>query len=293
MEQPLVAYVDSFIEALTHEKKYSANTRLAYRNDIMQFIAHLTTLRGTPPIASEVTLTQVEAYMAQVQSGAEAYAASTVARKVSAVKALFKFLAGQHVILTNPVEHLRAPQVKKHIPRTLSQAELERLIAAPGRADAKAVRNTAMLHVMYATGLRVTEIVNLTLSDLDLETGTLTCRREDARQRQVPLGQAWALMDEYIKAARPALAKTDTPDYLFINHRGAQLSRQGVWLIIKEAAVAAGLGKEVTPHTLRHSFAQNLVNAGEDLRRVQTLLGHVNLSTTQMYKSVSPKIEGQ
>jgi integrase/recombinase XerD len=280
-------YLHKFLEALAAHKGYSENTIAAYRNDIGQFTRFVRDRRGAPIEPTEVTPEIVEAYVQNLQHGPEGYAPSTVARKIAAVKSFFHFLTEEKVIPADPAAKLNSPKVKKHVPKTLSQAEIERLLAAPGRAGGpKGIRDRALLELLCATGMRVTEVVNLRLGDVDWDQGLVVCRGKGERQRRIPLGTAQAALNEYAEGARASLAKPDSPPVLFLNHRGQKLTRQGVWLILKEAAEAAGVGADVTPHTLRHSFARYLVGAGEDLRRVQELLGHANLSTTQVYRQV-------
>ncbi len=155
------------------------------------------------------------------------------------------------------------------------------------------MRDRALLELLCATGMRVTEVVNLQLEDVDWEQSIVICRSKGERQRRIPLGPALEPLREYVQNGRAALAKSASPAVLFLNHRGQKLTRQGVWLILKEAAEAAGVGVDVTPHTLRHSFAKYLVGSGEDLRRVQELLGHANLSTTQVYRQVHSSSEAE
>ncbi len=164
---------------------------------------------------------------------------------------------------------------------------MERLLAAPARTGgSKAMRDRALLELLYATGMRVTEVVNLRLDDVDWEAGLVNCPGKADRRRRIPLGAAFQTLAEYLERGRPNFARDDSPPMLFLNHRGQKLTRQGVWLILKESAEAAGLDGDVTPHTLRHSFAKHKLGQGEDLRRVQELLGHANLSTTQVYRQV-------
>ncbi len=278
-------YLGKFLEILAAQKGYSENTIAAYRNDIGQFSKFVRDRRGSLTEPGEVTPELVEAYVEHLQHGPDEYAPSTVARKIAAVKSFFHFLAERKIISADPAAKLNSPKVKKHTPRTLSQVEMERLLAAPGRAGGpKGMRDRALLELLCATGMRVTEVVNLQLEDVDWEQSIVICRSKGERQRRIPLGPALEPLREYVQNGRAALAKSDSPAVLFLNHRGQKLTRQGVWLILKEAAEAAGVGVDVTPHTLRHSFAKYLVGSGEDLRRVQELLGHANLSTTQVYR---------
>jgi integrase/recombinase XerD len=278
-------YLDQFLSTLAVEKRYSDNTISAYRNDLNQFWDFLKNKQVAISDASAVTPDIVQTYVDDLQRGSHVYAPSTVARKIAAVKSFFSSLLEQGIITTDPAARLTSPKVKKHIPKTLSPAEMERLLAAPGRGGgAKALRDRALLELLYATGMRVTEVVNLKLDDVDWAGGMVNCPGKADRRRRIPLSSAAEPVGEYLEHGRPNFARDEAPATLFLNHRGQKLTRQGVWLILKEAADAAGLDGDVTPHTLRHSFARHKLGAGEDLRRVQELLGHANLSTTQVYR---------
>ena len=285
-------YLDKFLAALASQKGYSDNTIAAYRNDIAQFSKFIRERRGMPTEPGEVSAELVEAYVENLQHGADEYAASTVARKIAAVKSFFHYLNEQKIVAADPAALLNSPKVKKAVPKTLTPGEIEKLLAVPSRmGDAKGARDLALLELLCATGLRVTEVVNLRLDDLDWEHGLVICRGEGDRDRKLPLSTATEPLRAYLNKARASLAKPTSPPTLFLNHRGQKLTRQGIWLIIKEAAQAAGLSGDVTPHTLRHSFARYLVSKGEDMRHVQELLGHANLSTTQVYRQVKPAQE--
>lgn len=286
-------YLQQFLSTLSTEKGYSDNTIAAYRNDLSQFSHFIQEQRGGLTDPGEVTPQLVQAYVEKIQQPNGGYAPSTVARKIAAVKSFFHFLAEQNLIAKDPALSLTSPKIKKSVPKTLTREEIERLLTAPRQsAGPKALRDSALLEVLCATGMRVTEVVNLRVDDVDWEQGEVICRGKGERQRRIPLGPARASLAEYVQTARPALADDHSPPILFLNHRGKKLTRQGVWLIIKEAAEAAGITAEVTPHTLRHSFAKYLVGSGADLRRVQELLGHANLSTTQVYRQAhTPEAE--
>ena len=278
-------HLDQFLSKLAVEKRYSDNTISAYKNDLGQFIGFLGSREGGLVDVSQVTSETVLAYVEDLQHGPNAYAPSTVARKIAAVKSFFHSLLEQKLITTDPAARLNSPKVKKHIPKTISQADMERLLAAPGHSGGpKSLRDRALLEVLYATGMRVTEVVNLYLSDVDWDKRTVSCTGKADKRRHIPLGPAGDPLTDYLQQGRPNFARDDSPAVLFLNHRGQKLTRQGVWLILKEAADMAGLDGVVTPHTLRHSFAKHKLGAGEDLRRVQELLGHANLSTTQVYR---------
>ncbi len=278
-------HLAEFLSTLAVEKRYSDNTISAYRNDLNQFWDFLRNRQGGATDANMVTPDILQAYVDDLQRGSNAYAPSTVARKIAAVKSFFSSLLEQGVIATDPAVRLTSPKVKKHIPKTLTPAEMERLLAAPARGGgAKALRDRALLELLYATGMRVTEVVNLKLEDVDWPTAMVSCPGKADRRRRIPLSNASEPLTDYLEHGRPNFARDDAPNTLFLNHRGQKLTRQGVWLILKEAADAAGLDGDVTPHTLRHSFARHKLRSGEDLRRVQELLGHANLSTTQVYR---------
>ncbi len=278
-------YLQQFLTGLSSEKGYSDNTIAAYRNDLRQFAHFLREYRGGAADPSKVTPEMVQAYVERIQQPEGGYAPSTVARKIAAVKSFFHSLTEQGLITSDPAAHLRSPKIQKSTPKTIGKEDLERLLAAPRSGNSpKHLRDSALLELLAATGMRVTEVVNLSLTDVDWEKAEVICRGKGGRTRRIPMGSARASLETYLQTARPALASEASPDIFFLNHRGRKLTRQGVWLIIKEAAEAAGIAMEVTPHTLRHSFAKSLVGTGESLRRVQELLGHANLSTTQVYK---------
>lgn len=284
-------HLTQFLSTLAVEKRYSDNTISAYKNDLGQFWEFLRARQGGVVELGGVGPELVEAYVEDLQRGPNEYAPSTVARKIAAVKSFFHSCVDQGLIAADPAARLNSPKVKKHIPKTLSQTDMERLLSAPGRnGGAKALRDRALLELLYATGMRVTEVVNLRLDDVDWDAGLVNCPGKSERRRSIPLGSAAEALGEYLQRGRPNFARDDSPTMLFLNHRGQKLTRQGVWLILKEAAEAAGLDGDVTPHTLRHSFARHKLGAGEDLRRVQELLGHANLSTTQVYRQVEASL---
>jgi integrase/recombinase XerD len=219
------------------------------------------------------------------------YASSTVARKVAAMKSFCHFLLRTDAISDDPAEELDSPKVKKQLPNTLSPAEVDRLLALPlrGEQTPKALRDGTLLEVLYATGMRVSEVAQVTLDDLDLEKGTVRCVGKGSKERVMPLyAEAVNAIRVYLEKGRPALLGGNTQERtLFLNPRGERLTRQGLWLIIKGYARELGLADRVTPHTLRHSFATHMLNGGAGLREVQKLLGHANISTTQVYTHIS------
>ena len=219
------------------------------------------------------------------------YASATVARKVAAMKSFCGFLLRTGIIEDNPAEELDSPKVKKQLPQTLTPEEVDRLLAQPAKAGEtpKALRDTALLEMLYATGMRVSEIASVTLDDVDLQAGTVRCVGKGSKERVMPLyAEATQSRADLPGEGRSRLLGHNKAERtLFLNPRGEQLTRQGLWLIIKGYARQLGLEDRVTPHTLRHSFATHMLNGGAGLREVQRLLGHANISTTQVYTHVS------
>jgi len=212
-----------------------------------------------------------------------------VARKVAAVKSFFDYMFNRGIMDNNPAALLESPKVKKHVPHTISHDDVERLLAAPKQYQtAQAIRDSALLEILYATGMRVTELVNLDVIDLNLGTRQLVCGANDKRRRIATLGiEVEKALYLYMEVGRPALVVRPSETALFLNHRGQRLTRQGLWLIIKRYVKEVGIAEQVTPHTLRHSFATHLLNTGAGLREVQRRLGHASLSTTQVYRQVT------
>jgi integrase/recombinase XerD len=224
-------------------------------------------------------------YIMVMKSGQE-YASSTVARKVAAIKSFFHYLADRGELQDDPTATLDSPKVRKRLPKAISQDDLERLLDEPTREQtAKAMRARALLEVLYATGLRVTELVSLNVDDVNLASATLrVIRSKDKRERIVPIhDRAIEPLQEYLERGRIQLLHHLEEPALFLNHRGDRLTRQGLWLIVKHYVREVGIREEVTPHTLRHTFAAHLIDKKADLEYVQEILGHANIATTQVY----------
>jgi len=281
--------INAFLEFLRVEKGYSNNTIAAYRNDLTQFGEHMLDEAGSDEVDwGEVNKEAIINYILDLKD--REYASSTVARKVAAIKSFFHFLASEDIVADDPTATLDSPKVKKRLPVTLSYEEVNRLLAAPGGSDTtKTLRDRALLELLYATGMRVTEIVSLDLEDINLASATVRVTRgKGGKERIIPIhARAVEALDAYLNKARLQLLKDASERALFLNHRGERLTRQGLWLIIKYYVREAGIAGEVTPHTLRHSFATHLLNGKADLRHVQELLGHANISTTQIYTHLS------
>ena len=281
----------AFLDYLNDEYGYSDNTVAAYKNDLSQFYTFLQ--RRYPEVNdwSDVDETLVSAYVEYMKE--QPYAASSVARKVAAMKSFFNYLAAGNLLPENPTEEIASPRVKKQPPKTLSEEDAARLLAAPAQnRSPKSLRDRALLHLLYATGMRVSELVALQVDDLDLGQRQLYCPGKDDESRLLPFDQETAaVLEDYLEHGRPHLLKDEKERALFLNHRGRQLTRQGLWLIIKAYARQAGLSDDVTPHTLRHSFAAHQVESGANLQRIQKLLGHANISTTQVYAQLGEEDE--
>lgn len=285
------ANIQDFLNHLTAEKGCSENTIAAYHNDLTQFCGFLMQQGqlGSEPGWSAVTRDHLVNYILFLKE--REYASATVARKVAAMKSFCHFLLRTGAIASNPAEELESPKVKKQLPQTLSPDEVDRLLARPGQGGPtpKGLRDTALLELLYATGMRVSEVASLTLDDLDLEAGTVRCMGKGSKERVMPLyAEAVAALQAYLERGRSVFLGGHSDERtLFLNPRGERLTRQGLWLIIKSYAREIDLADRVTPHTLRHSFATHMLNGGAGLREVQKLLGHANISTTQVYTHVS------
>lgn len=285
------AEILQFLDYLVAEKNYSNNTIAAYRNDLTQFAEFVATqiVGDAAPGWDQVDKNQIINYVLFLKE--RRYASSTIARKVAAIKSFFHYLRDEGIVADDPTLSLESPQVKKSLPKAISVEDIEKLLAEPAKGDSpKALRDTALLEVLYATGMRVTELVSLDVRDVDLQAGTILCSGKGDRERIVPIyDRALEVIDLYLKEGRPRLLAEENPEEpaLFLNHRGERLTRQGLWLIIKHYVEAVGIQEEVTPHTLRHSFATHMLHGGAKLRDVQKLLGHANISTTQIYTQVT------
>lgn len=283
--------ITTFLSYAQVERGLAPNTLAAYRQDLEKFAAFCQ--------EKKLVLTCVErGHVVDFLGGLyrKGLDSRSVARTLSAVRSFFRFLRQENVIRRDPTEHIESPRVWKRLPKFLTQEEVERLLAAPrlgpGQAsagrDPMRLRDQAMLEVLYATGLRVSELVHLIVSDVQLEAGYLRCLGKGNKERLVPLGRkATAALETYLRAARPRLAKRRPSAHLFLSQRGQAMTRQNFWRLLRAYARTAGLRAELTPHVLRHSFATHLLERGADLRAVQLLLGHADLSTTQIYTHVA------
>jgi integrase/recombinase XerD len=297
--------IERFLQVLESERGFSINTIFAYRNDLNQFLVYLRAEpgeSGDDPVANrqidemsglavitgwdELSDAHLTSYLLYLRG--RAYAASTVARKAAAIKSFCHFLLQEGHMRSDPAVKLASPKVDKYTPRSISRAEINRLLEQPGKGDAETadrpevVRDRAMLETLYATGMRVSELVALDYDDLNLKVGSLRAGPV-GRDRVIPLRErATQAVVHYVQSARPVL-DLRSEAALFLNHRGNRLTRQGFWLILKSYAQQAEISG-ITPHTLRHTFAAHRLGDGAELSEVQRILGHVNISTTQVYQ---------
>ncbi len=287
--------VDAFLSFLASERGLAANTLAAYHNDLNQFAEYLVSRDGlirTDGSASNGNSVipnrdGVMAFFLHLRE--KGYTPSTIARKTAAIKSFFHFLASKGFISEDPTASIDSPRISKSLPRAASVEEIDELLEAPASVTSpEALRDKAMFELLYATGMRVTELVSLNLGDLDLERALVNCSGRSGgksqRQRALPVhATAIRALSGYLETGRPALLREPDEEALFLNHRGDRLTRQGFWLILKQWAKEAGIESAITPHTLRHSFAMHMLRNGVDLRAVQQLLGHAHISTTQIY----------
>jgi integrase/recombinase XerD len=272
--------IQAFILSLAADRGASQNTLGAYQTDLRQledFLAHRHLIAW-----AVVTTGDLRAFIDYLTE--REYAPTSVARKLAAVKSFFQFLRRSGRMADDPARDLSPPKVEKYLPHALTSEEVARLFAQLPGESVTGRRDAAMLHVLHSTGLRVSEMVAIELGDVDADLGHVRCPGRGGRWRRLPLAAPAAIaLADYLSDGRPRLARGDSPDALFLNHHGERLTRQGFWLIMKGYARAAGIA-DMTPHTLRHSFALALIDRGVELRDVQELLGHANISTTQMYR---------
>jgi integrase/recombinase XerD len=279
--------VEEFLRYISLEKGYSEHTIAAYRSDLSQF---LTYLQGRSVASwADVTRSHMLDYIGFLQS--REYASSTVARKIAAVKSFFHFQVADGALQDEPTAAIDSPRVEKSLPHPLTVEEMELLLSRSGEGGSpKVLRDNALLELMYATGMRASEVIGLDVEAVDLEAGTARCLGKGNKERILPVyGRALDALQAYVERARPELLGGKKEEALFLNYRGRPLTRQGLWLIVKQRAADVGIERDITPHTLRHSFATHMLNGGAGLREVQQLLGHANISSTQIYTKVSTR----
>ncbi|MCH7800489.1 MAG: site-specific tyrosine recombinase XerD [Chloroflexi bacterium] len=278
--------VDNFLHYMTVERGVSPNTLAAYRNDLNQLTEFQESRSGRSDDSarwSDIGDDDIAAYVLHLHD--LGYSDTTRARKVASAKSMFGFLVQEGEVQRNPTENLRSPRVGRSLPEALTVEEVERLLSAPNSQNTpESLRDRAMLELLYATGMRVTEMVSLDIDDIDLIGGSVRCLGKGGKERMIPIHpRAVEAVSAYMELGRPDHEGKKSQRAAFLNRKGFRLTRQGVWLILKNYVRQVGLTQKITPHTLRHSFATHLLRGGAQLRHVQELLGHASITTTQVY----------
>lgn len=275
--------IEAFTTYLRREKGSSENTVLSYQRDLRNFSKFLSEEGIT--VTERVNKTNLMAYVYDMQK--KNRASATISRSIASLRAFFQYLLKEGIILDNPIAGMDSPKVEKKFPEILSLEKVELLLEQPNNSNLKGIRDKAMLEVLYATGIRVTELIHLKAADVNLSLEYIKCNKQD-KTRIIPLGsKAIQAVESYIESARQVMVKEPGETTLFVNCSGSPMTRQGFWKIMKAYAKKAGIQEDITPHMLRHSFAVHLIENGADLQSVQEMLGHSDISTTQIYTKIN------
>ena len=270
--------VSEFLDALEAERGASRSTLAAYRGDLDDFLQ----FPGIGPRLGTVRGDDVVSWAASLRR--RGLRPASVARRISAVRSFYRYLVREGHVDENPTDHIDRPRAARALPKTLSMENVSALVEAPDVGRAAGVRDRALLELLYATGMRASECLGLSLEDINFSAGYVICTGKGRKQRLVPVGaEALGWVRSYLREVRPRLTRKRDCGRLFVNGRGGPLSRQSLWTIVRRAAVAAGIRRRVSPHVLRHSFATHLLEGGADLRAVQVMLGHADIGTTEIY----------
>ena len=276
--------INNYMNYLAVEKGLSKNTLESYRRDLLKFIAFMNQNQINKP--EEVDREALNIFIADLKK--KGRATSTISRCIASIRSFFNFLLQEGLIDKNPTIELESPKLEKKLPRVLTTGEVDRLLAQPVVGENNGLRDKAMLELLYASGIRVSELVSLNISDFDPRVGFLRCSGKGMKERIVPIGSlAINSVNNYLAGTRPRLLKSNGEKSLFVNQHGNRMTRQGFWKILKKYARKSNINGEITPHTLRHSFATHLLENGADLRSVQEMLGHSDISTTQIYTQIT------
>ena len=268
----------NFFDFLENEKKLSDNTLQSYKRDLKQFKKYLESYEIH---YNRVKENDIKDYIREMQE--QGKKASSISRGIASIRSFYQFVLKNKKIKVDPTQNIQSPKIEKRIPSVLTAKEVELLLNQPKDVDLKGIRDKAMLEFAYATGMRVTEIISLNIDDINLDEGYVVCKNAN-KQRKIPLGtMSLKALKEYVDEARDVLVKTEGEQALFVNINGTRLTRQGFWKIIKFYKEQAHIEKDITPHVLRHSFATHLLQNGADLKAIQTMLGHSDISSTQVY----------
>jgi integrase/recombinase XerD len=277
------ALVQKFVNFLERDKRLSVNTLQSYRRDIEQYFTYLHEINLQN--ISNSNKTTVIAYLLYLQK--KGRATSTISRNLASIRSFYQYISKNKLIDHDPTAELESPKVEKKLPQILSPEEVELLLEQPQCVDLKGYRDKAMLELLYATGIRVSELIQLDIDDLNIDMSYIRCNK-GTKERMIPIGSmAISALKEYLSKSRPLLIQSADETALFVNINGTRLTRQGFWKIIKQYKNQAQINKDITPHTLRHSFAAHLLENGADLRSIQEMLGHSDISSTQIYAQIA------
>ena len=275
--------INAFMIYLHNIKKTSENTEMSYRRDLVKVKNYLEE-QGIEDVR-KITSTNLNSYILYLEKNK--FSAATISRNIASLKAFYHYMCKEGMVAEDVAETLHAPKIEKKMPKILSTDEVVRLLEQPSGDTPKEIRDKAMLELLYATGIRVTELITLKLSDVNLQMGYIVCK-DSGKERVIPFGnEAKSALIRYLEGTRASMISDADSEYLFANCSGQPMSRQGFWKLIKYYAKKAGIVADITPHTLRHSFAAHLVENGADLRSVQEMLGHSDISTTQIYVNMN------
>ena len=270
--------IKNFLEFIETDKKASQNTLQSYKRDIMQYSDYIEMNKLIYIYLDEEVIREYLKYMIEIGKKS-----STISRSLASIRSFYQYLLRVKKVKRNPTEGIQSPKIERRIPSVLTSQEVELLLEQPKNVDLKGIRDKAMLEFAYATGMRVTEIISLDLEDINLEEGYVTCKNKE-KARNIPLGSlSLKALKDYVENSRNILIKDENVTALFVNTNGQRLTRQGFWKIVKYYKDQAHITKEITPHILRHSFATHLLQNGADLKAIQTMLGHSDISSTQIY----------
>ncbi|WP_225216081.1 site-specific tyrosine recombinase XerD [Psychrobacillus faecigallinarum] len=282
-----ILHLEDYLHFLRIERQLAENTLISYKKDLTDYLKSVYEKQHLQSL-SDVERQHIIIHLRDLKENGKS--ARTISRHISSIRSFHQFLLREKVASNDPTIHLELPQLEQKLPNFLSVEELNSLLGSISVSKPQGVRDLAMFELMYASGMRISECLNLNLEDLHLSMGFVRVFGKGGKERIIPLGgAALRACSNYIENARPQLLKQERTDAIFINQRGKRLTRQGIWKLLNKHALMAGIKKEITPHVLRHSFATHLIENGADLRAVQEMLGHADISTTQIYTHVSKK----
>ncbi|MFO7952388.1 MAG: site-specific tyrosine recombinase XerD [Bacillota bacterium] len=279
-------HLEEYMHYLAVEKGLAKNTLDSYHRDLHKFISFMKNDQLNDP--DQVKSSDITKFLSDLKS--KNRATSTISRMLASIRSFFNYLLEEGIVKSNPALELESPRIEKKLPRVLTTDEINSLLGQPKTRECKGLRDKAMLELLYASGIRVSELIDLNLSDYDPRVGYLRCRGKGQKERIVPIGSvAIGYVNDYMSNSREKLCNYNGESALFVNHHGKRMTRQGFWKLLKKYAKKSGIETEITPHTIRHSFATHLLENGADLRSVQEMLGHSDISTTQIYTQVTRK----